>query len=257
LKQEEAFMRFENRVAVVTGGGSGIGRATSIFLAEEGAAVAVADLDSTRASQVAEEISSAGGKAIGVTCDVTSTSDVRSMVKKVMDTYGQIDILVSNAGWDKVMPFVDTNEEFWDKVIGVNYRGHLACVHAVLPHMIEREYGRIVLVASDAGRVGSSGETVYSGAKGATIAFSKAIAREVARYSINVNCVAPGLTDTAMLAAVREGNERLMDAITRSIPLRRVGKPEEVAKAICFMASPDADYITGQTLSVNGGLTMS
>ncbi|MCL4312737.1 MAG: SDR family oxidoreductase [Actinobacteria bacterium] len=250
-------MRFENRVAVVTGGGSGIGRATSIFLAEEGAAVAVADLDSTRASQVAEEISSAGGKAIGVTCDVTSTSDVRSMVKKVMDTYGQIDILVSNAGWDKVMPFVDTNEEFWDKVIGVNYRGHLACVHAVLPHMIEREYGRIVLVASDAGRVGSSGETVYSGAKGATIAFSKAIAREVARYSINVNCVAPGLTDTAMLAAVREGNERLMDAITRSIPLRRVGKPEEVAKAICFMASPDADYITGQTLSVNGGLTMS
>lgn len=257
MKQEEAFMRFENRVAVVTGGGSGIGRATSIFLAEEGAAVAVADLDSTRASQVAEEISSAGGKAIGVTCDVTSTSDVRSMVKKVMDTYGQIDILVSNAGWDKVMPFVDTNEEFWDKVIGVNYRGHLACVHAVLPHMIEREYGRIVLVASDAGRVGSSGETVYSGAKGATIAFSKAIAREVARYSINVNCVAPGLTDTAMLAAVREGNERLMDAITRSIPLRRVGKPEEVAKAICFMASPDADYITGQTLSVNGGLTMS
>jgi len=249
-------MRFEDRVAVVTGGGSGIGRATAMFLAEEGAAVAVVDLDGTRASQVAEEISSSGGKAIGIACDVTSTADVRSMVQNTLDTYGHLDVLVSNAGWDQVMPFVETNEEFWDKVIGVNYRGHLACVHAVLPHMIEREYGRIVLVASDAGRVGSSGETVYSGAKGATIAFSKAIAREVARYSINVNCVAPGLTDTAMLAAVREGNERLMDAITRSIPLRRVGKPEEVAKAICFMASPDADYITGQTLSVNGGLTM-
>ncbi|MHB8262453.1 MAG: SDR family NAD(P)-dependent oxidoreductase [Acidimicrobiales bacterium] len=250
-------MRFEDNTAIVTGGGSGIGKAVALLLAAEGASVAVADLDETRASQVADEITSGGGKGIGVACDVTSVSDVRSMVQKVLDVFGHLDILVSNAGWDKVMPFIDTDEEFWDKVIAVNYRGHLACVHTVLPYMIEQQHGRIVLVASDAGRVGSSGETVYSGAKGATIAFSKAVAREVARSSINVNCVAPGLIDTAMLAAVREGNERLMDAITRSIPLRRVGNPAEVAKAICFMASSDADYITGQTLSVDGGLTMS
>jgi 2-hydroxycyclohexanecarboxyl-CoA dehydrogenase len=250
-------MRFEGKTAIVTGGGSGIGRAVALSLAAEGAAVAVADLDETRASQVASEIASTPGEGIGIACDVTSTSDVRSMTTKVLDAFEHLDILVSNAGWDKVMPFVDTDEELWDKVIAVNYRGHLACVHAVLPHMIGQEHGRIVLVASDAGRVGSSGETVYSGAKGATIAFSKAIAREVARHSINVNCVAPGLIDTAMLAGVREGNERLMDAITRSIPFRRVGKPEEVARAICFMVSSDADYITGQTLSVDGGLTMS
>jgi 2-hydroxycyclohexanecarboxyl-CoA dehydrogenase len=154
------------------------------------------------------------------------------------------------------MRFVDTDEDFWDRVIAINLRGHLAMTHAVLPHMIERGWGRIVTVASDAGRVGSTGEVVYSGAKGGVIAFTKGLAREVARHGINVNCVAPGLTDTPLLAGMTEGAEKLMAAIIRSIPLGRVGKPEEVARAIVFFASPDADYITGQTLSVNGGLTM-
>jgi 2-hydroxycyclohexanecarboxyl-CoA dehydrogenase len=173
-----------------------------------------------------------------------------------MQEFGQIDILVSNAGWDKVMPFVGTDEGLWDRVIAINYRGHLACTHAVVPHMIEAGSGKIVLLASDAGRVGSSGEAVYSGAKGAAIAFSKALARETARQGINVNCVAPGLTDTPMLANVSEGHEKLMAAIIRSIPLGRVGTPVEVARAVLFLASCDADYITGQTLSVNGGLSM-
>ena len=178
------------------------------------------------------------------------------MVALTVEEFGRIDILVSNAGWDKVMPFLDTDEELWDRVIAINYRGHLACAHAVVPHMVEAGSGKVVILASDAGRVGSSGEAVYSGAKGAAIAFSKALARENARAGINVNCVAPGLTDTPMLANVSEGNERLMAAIIRSIPLGRVGTPEEVARAVLFLASSDADYITGQTLSVNGGLSM-
>jgi 2-hydroxycyclohexanecarboxyl-CoA dehydrogenase len=188
--------------------------------------------------------------------DVTDAQAVRAMTARAIEALGRVDILVSNAGWDQAAPFLETREELWDKVIAINYRGHLAVTHAVLPAMIERGYGRIVTVASDAGRVGSSGEVVYSGAKGAVIAFTKAVAREVARHGINVNCVAPGLVDTPLLTGITEGHENLMGAIIRSIPLRRTGAPAEVAAAICFFASADADYITGQTLSVNGGLTM-
>ena len=178
------------------------------------------------------------------------------MAERAVAAFGKVDILVSNAGWDRAAPFADTDEELWDRVIAINYRGHLATCHAVLPYMKERGRGRIVCVASDAGRVGSSGEVVYSGAKGAVIAFTKGLAREVARDGINVNCVAPGLVDTPMLAGIAEGHEKLIAAIVRSIPLRRTGVPEEIAAAICFFVSPDAAYITGQTLSVNGGLTM-
>jgi len=248
--------RFAGKVAIVTGAGSGIGRASALGLAREGASVVLGDLSLERVRSVAEEIASAGGKAITAVVDVADAGAVRQMVGTAIEQFGQIDVLVSNAGWDRVMPFVDTDEELWDRVIAVNYRGHLACAHAVVPHMIERSAGRVVLVASDAGRVGSSGEVVYSGAKGAVIAFAKALARETARHGVNVNCVAPGLTDTPMLADVSEGNERLMAAIIRSIPLGRVGTPEEVSRAVLFFASPDADYITGQTLSVNGGLSM-
>ncbi len=175
------------------------------------------------------------------------------MTERAIAAFGKVDILVSNAGWDRAGPFADTDEQLWDRVIAINYRGHLATCHAALPHMRERGAGRIITVASDAGRVGSSGEVVYSGAKGAVIAFTKGLAREVARYGINVNCVAPGLVDTPLLA---EMPEKLIAAIVRSIPLRRTGVPDEIAAAICFFASPDAAYITGQTLSVNGGLTM-
>ena len=175
------------------------------------------------------------------------------MTEQAITAFGKIDILVSNAGWDRAGPFADTDEELWDRVIAINYRGHLATCHAALPYMRERGGGRIVTVASDAGRVGSSGEVVYSGAKGAVIAFTKGLAREVARYGINVNCVAPGLVDTPLLAGMPE---KLISAIVRSIPLRRTGVPDEIAAAICFFASDDAAYITGQTLSVNGGLNM-
>lgn len=248
--------RFDGKTALVTGAGSGIGRAASIGLVREGASVMLGDLSMERAKVVAEEITSMGGNALPAEVDVADAGAVREMVRSALEQFGQIDVLVSNAGWDKVMPFVDTDEALWDRVIAVNFRGHLACAHAVVPHMLERGAGKVVLVASDAGRVGSSGEVVYSGAKGAVIAFAKGLARETARQGVNVNCVAPGLTDTPMLADVSEGHERLMAAIIRSIPLGRVGMPEEVARAVLFLASTDADYITGQTLSVNGGLSM-
>ncbi len=248
--------KFDQKTAIVTGAGSGIGREVALGLARDGVKVVLGDLSLERAQLVAKEISAMGGTALPVQVDVADADLVRAMVAATMEEFGRIDILVSNAGWDKVMPFVDTDEGLWDRVIAINYRGHLACTHAVVPHMIAAGSGKIVLLASDAGRVGSSGEAVYSGAKGAAIAFSKALARETARQGINVNCVAPGLTDTPMLANVSEGNEKLMAAIIRSIPLGRVGTPVEVARAVLFLASSDADYITGQTLSVNGGLSM-
>jgi 2-hydroxycyclohexanecarboxyl-CoA dehydrogenase len=248
--------RFDDQVAIVTGSASGIGRATALRLAAEGAAVVIADVNVEGAASVARSISEGGGRAIALQVDVTDSPGVRAMTERAVAAFGKVDILVSNAGWDRAGPFADTDEELWDRVIAINYRGHLATCHAALPYMRERGGGRIVTVASDAGRVGSSGEVVYSGAKGAVIAFTKGLAREVARYGINVNCVAPGLVDTPLLAGIAEGNEKLIAAIVRSIPLRRTGVPEEVAAAICFFASPDAAYITGQTLSVNGGLTM-
>ena len=248
--------RFNDRVAIVTGAASGIGRATALRLAGEGAKVVIADLDAARSAEVAGEIAAQGGQALALQVDVTDAKAVREMTGRAVKAFGKLDILVSNAGWDRAAPFIETDEDLWDRVIAINYRGHLAATHAALPHMIEGSWGRIVTVASDAGRVGSSGEVVYSGAKGAVIAFTKGLAREVARQGINVNCVAPGLIDTPLLAGITEGHEKLIGAIVRSIPLGRTGVPEEIAAAICFFVSPDAAYITGQTLSVNGGLTM-
>jgi 2-hydroxycyclohexanecarboxyl-CoA dehydrogenase len=248
--------RFEGQVAIVTGAASGIGRATAIRLAAEGAAVVIADLNAEDAGEVATTINAEGGRALALEVDVTDAPGVRAMTERAVSTFDKVDILISNAGWDRAAQFADTDEELWDRVIAINYRGHLATTHAVLPYMTERGGGRIVTVASDAGRVGSSGEVVYSGAKGAVIAFSKGLAREVARHGITVNCVAPGLVDTPLLAGIAEGHEKLIGAIVRSIPLGRTGLPDEIAAAICFFASHDAAYITGQTLSVNGGLTM-
>ena len=242
--------RFDGKRALVTGGGNGIGRATALLLAAEGASVVVADLDGAAAEQVAGEI---GPAAQPHQVDVADAVAVAALAAAHPD----VEVLISNAGWDRAMPFLETGPELWERIVAVNYKGHLAVAHAFVPRMIERGGGgRLVLVASDAGRVGSSGEAVYSGAKGGVIAFSKALAREVARHGIRVNCVAPGLTDTALLRGIEAANEKLVQAIVRTIPLGRVGRPEEVAQAIAFLASDDAAYITGQTLSVNGGLTM-
>ena len=234
-------------VAIVTGGGSGIGRATARRLVAGGYDVAVADLDLAAAE--------ATDGALAVQVDIADTVAVRSMVSTVEQRLGPVDVLVNNAGFDRIGPFIDSDEALWDRLLAVNLKGPIACSHAVLPGMIERGGGRIICVASDAGRVGSSGEVVYSATKGGVIAFAKALAREVARHGILVNCIAPGPTDTPFLRGFG-GNERILDAMTKATPLRRLAQPEEIAAAIAFLASPDAGFITGQTLSVNGGLTM-
>jgi 2-hydroxycyclohexanecarboxyl-CoA dehydrogenase len=245
----------QGRVALVTGAGSGIGRAIALRLAREGAAVAVTDvnLEGARTTAAAAE----GGRAIAVALDVTSAASVAEAVTAVQAALGNIDVLVNNAGWDKVEPFLQSTEETWDRVIAINLKGVLHCCKAVLPGMVERGEGRVISIASDAGRAGSSGEAVYSATKGGIIAFTKTLAREMARHHVNVNCVCPGPTDTPLLAEVASGNPRLSQALERAIPWGRLGQPEDIAGAVAFLAGPDAGFITGQTLSVSGGLTMA
>jgi len=249
--------RFKDRVAIVTGGAQGIGEAIVRRLASEGATVAIMDIQWEKAQQVAEDIVAKSGKALAVKMDIADSQDVKRAVKEVKDRLGQIDILINNAGWDKAAPFVQLSEELWDKIIAINLRGPITITRAVLDVMIDRKYGRIVNIASDAGRVGSTGESVYSACKGGIIAFTKTLARELIRYNILVNCVCPGPTDTPMLADMARENPRLVEALQNAIPMRRLGKPEELAAAVAFLASDEASYITGQTLSVSGGLTMA
>ena len=241
------------KIAFVTGGGRGIGRAISRRLAEEGAKVAVGDLDEASATTVAQEIGDAG---FGVRIDVTDGASIKRAIGAAVERFGPIDVLVNNAGWDKVEPFVKSAENTWDRVIAINLRGPIACTRAVLDAMIDRGSGRIISLGSDAGRVGSTGEAVYSAAKSGIIGFSKTLARELARYKINVNVVCPGPTDTPLLAEIAGDNAKLMDALRRAIPFGRLGQPDEIAAAVAFLASDDAAFITGQTLSVSGGLTM-
>lgn len=253
-------MKLQDRTAVVTGGGSGIGRATALALAREGAKVAVADIVTDNAEKVKREVEAQGGDALVCTVDLTVRTEVEKMTEAVVAHFGHLDILVNCAGWDRLEPFVESEEETWNRIMDINFRAVLHTVKAALPHMIARDSGTIVNIASDAGRVGSMWEAVYAGAKGAVIAFSKSIAREVARNHINVNTVCPGLTDTPLLQAVRSQSEdtaKLMEAITKATPLRRVAQPEEIANAVVFFASPTAAFVTGQTLSVSGGLTMA
>lgn len=250
-------MEFAGRAVLVTGGASGIGRATCLAFATRGAQVAVADINEEGAQGVAEEIRRQGQVAQAVRMDVTDRGQVAQAVQEVLERLGRVDVLVNAAGWDRIVPFLESTEDLWDRIIAINFRGVLNTCHVVLPHMVQRGSGVVVNIASDAGRVGSSGETVYSGAKGAVIAFSKALAREMARHNVRVNVVAPGITDTPLLQQIiQAGNEKLIDAIVRSTPLRRMARPEEVADAVVFLASDQASFITGQTLSVSGGLTM-
>ena len=252
-------MRITDKVALVTGGSRGIGRAISRRLAEEGARVAIADILEDEARQTAAEIVAAGGQALAVTTDVTQLDQVRACVQHVTDTWGPIDILVNNAGWDRIEPFVESAPETWDKVIAINLRGPINFCHTVAPQMMERKQGKIISISSDAGRVGSTGEAVYSACKAGIIGFSKTLARELARSQVNVNVVCPGPTDTALLQQVTQGERgaRVIEAMTRAVPFRRLGQPEEIANAVAFFASPDADFVTGQVLSVSGGLTMA
>ena len=245
-------------MAFVSGAARGIGRAIAEKLAADGRAVAIADLLDEKARETALAIEKNGGTAIAVTLDVTSPDSVAAAVAKATERLGAIDVLVNNAGWDELHPFLETDEPFWDRVIDVNFKGVLRLTKAVLPGMVDRRWGRIVSISSDAGRVGSSGESVYAGAKGATIAFMKTIAREVARNGVTANAVCPGPTDTAMLQQVMsgEGGDKVRDAMTRAVPMKRLGTPKDIAAAVAFLASEDAGYITGQALSVSGGLTM-
>lgn len=251
-------MSAAGEVAVVTGGAGAMGSAVGRRLADVGHRVVVVDLEASAAEEAAAHLPGVGHRGVGV--DVADTEAVAAALGTVADEVGPVDVLINVAGWDRFVPFVDTTPEFWDRVIGINYRGTLNTVHAVLPGMIERQRGRIVSVASDAARVGSSLESIYAGAKGAVISFSKSVAREVAKHGITVNVVCPGPTDTPMIRGMADelgSGERFIDALTKAVPMRRLATPDDVAPAIVFLASDDAGFITGQTLSVSGGLTMA
>ncbi|MBE9375979.1 3-oxoacyl-ACP reductase FabG [Saccharopolyspora sp. HNM0983] len=246
--------RLQDKVTVVTGAGRGIGRAIAEKCAAESATVVIADIDPDTAAATAKEI---GEPAMGVRADVTSRDSVQAAVEEVTDRFGRIDVLVNNAGWDKAAPFVDSDEADWDRIVAINLFGTLHTTKAVLGHMVEQGSGAVVNIGSDAGRVGSSGEAVYSAAKGGVISFTKTIAREVARHRINVNCVCPGPTDTELFNSIGGDRPELRQALTKAIPFRRLGDPADLAGAVTFLASAEAQYITGQTVSVSGGLTMS
>lgn len=250
-------MRLEDRVAIVTGGARGIGRAICERLAEEGALVAVVDLDLEGARDTSDRLRAMGRSSVAIRADVTRRAEVDVMVQAVVDAFGRIDVLVNNAGWDRMELFLDSQEETWEKILAINLKSVLYTCHAVLPHMIGRGYGKVVNIGSDAARVGSTGEAVYSAAKGGVIAFSKTLAREMARYRVNVNVVCPGPANTPLFQEIAAQNEKLAASLEKAIPFRRLAEPSDIANAVAFLASDEASYITGQTLSVSGGLTMA
>jgi len=245
----------QERVAFVTGGAGGIGSEICRRLAAAGHRVAVADLAGSRSAEVAREI---GGHAVDL--DVTDPASVDRAARSAADALGPVDVCVNCAGWDVAMPFLATDEAFLRKVLEINIAGPMRVCRALVPGMVERKWGRVINIASDAGRVGSSNEAIYSGAKGGLIAFTKTLARELARHRITANAVCPGPTATPLLDAFTgagEAGQKVIDAIVRGVPMRRLGQPGDIAPAIVFLASEDAGFITGQTLSVSGGLTMA
>jgi 2-hydroxycyclohexanecarboxyl-CoA dehydrogenase len=247
------------KTAIVTGGARGIGKGISMTMAKQGANVVIADLLLDAAQETAAEIRQTGAKALAMQTDIANLESVKSMVENVKSEFGQIDILVNNAGWDRMKPFMKTTPDFWDKVININFKGVLNTVYAVAEGMIAQNSGRIINIASDAARVGSMGESVYSGAKGAVLSFSKTLARELARNSVTVNVLCPGPTPTPLLDDMKAEDsfaDKVLSSMDKIIPLKRMGKPEDIAAAVVFLASDEAGFITGQVLSVSGGLTM-
>jgi 2-hydroxycyclohexanecarboxyl-CoA dehydrogenase len=250
----------KDKTAIVTGGGGGIGGATCLRFAAEGAKVAVFDINRDAAEATVAAIVAAKGRAKAFACDISDYVAVQAAVAAVRADLGPVDILVNNAGWDFFRPFLQTTPADWQRLIAINLVGTLNMHHVVLPEMVERRSGRVVNVASDAGRVGSSGESVYSACKGAMISLSKTLARENASKGISVNVVCPGPTETKLLTDVvstANNPDKLLEAFRRAVPMGRLGLADDLPGAICFFASDDAAYITGQVLSVSGGLTMS
>jgi 2-hydroxycyclohexanecarboxyl-CoA dehydrogenase len=246
-------MEMQDRAVVVTGGASGIGKATALLLAREGARVFVGDIDETGGQAVAIQAAGEGHALEYLPLDLTQSASIDAFAAAVHSRALRLDGLVNAAGWDRIQPFMDNPPDMWERLIAINLLGAVRLTRAVLPPMIEARGGKIVNISSDAGRVGSMGETVYAAAKGGLIAFTKSLAREMARYQINVNCVCPGPTDTPLFQAQPE---RMREALTRAIPFRRIAQPEEIAEAVLFFLGRRTDYITGQVLSVSGGLTM-
>lgn len=250
----------KDKVVIITGGGGGIGSVTCQRFVEEGAKLSIFDINKEAATAVADGINKRGGTAKAYAVDLT---DLDGVAKAVADTEGELgpaDVLVNNAGWDRFAPFLKTTPDLWDKIIDINLKGVLNTMYAVLPGMVERKRGRVVTVSSDAGRAGSSGEAVYSACKAGLIGLSKTLAREHARHGITFNVVCPGLTETALFAdflASSSNPEKLREAFVRATPLGRIGNPEDLPGAICFLACEEAAFITGQVISVSGGLTMS
>ena len=248
----------KGRNAIVTGGGSGIGRAICQRLAEEGCQVAVFDINEGGADETVALIAQSGGTAAAFKVDISDLAAVQAGVAEAEQAIGPTEILVNNAGWDKIVPFLQTDPDLWKKVININLYGPLHMHYAVLPGMVERRQGVVVNISSDAGRVGSSGEAVYSAAKGGMISFTKTLSRELTRAGIRLNTVCPGPTDTPLFAQVAQGDagQKIVDGLQRAIPMRRLGQPDDYPGIVAFLASDDAAYITGQTISVSGGLTM-
>lgn len=248
----------EGKVAIVTGGGQGIGRALSLRMAEEGAKVAIFDLKAEAGEETAA-LAKSGAIVKTYVLDVGDQDAVKAAVDEVEADLGPIWALVNNAGWDQPAPFLSTDKALWDKIIRINLYGPLNTHHAVAPLMVARRGGRIINIASDAARVGTSNEAVYSACKGGLISFTKSIARELATKGVLLNVVCPGPTNTPMMASVLGEGEQAVkwkDAMVRGIPLKRMGEPEDYAGLVAFLASDDASYITGQTFSVSGGMNM-
>ncbi|HVU88609.1 MAG TPA: glucose 1-dehydrogenase [Pirellulales bacterium] len=248
-----------DKIAIVTGAGGAIGRAISLRLADEGVFVGVLDRDEAAAAETVQVIATDGGRAESLVADITDHAAIERVVHQFEHTRGPIDILVNNAGWDRAGNFLDTDPLLWERIVAINLTGPLNMHHVVVRGMAQRGRGTVVNISSDAGRVGSSGESVYAAAKGGIISFTKTLARELAGRGINLNVVCPGPTDTPLLASFAgsgEAGEKLRAALQRAIPMKRLGQPGDIAGIVAFLASEEAQYITGQVISVSGGLTM-